>query len=77
MTHDFQSTTTHEAVQLLAEHGFDSMAQAIQILMNEAMKIERAEYLQVAPYERTQERRTHANGFKPKTVNSRLGKLHL
>jgi hypothetical protein len=24
-------------------HGFDSMAQAIQILMNEAMKIERSE----------------------------------
>jgi len=77
MTHDFQSTTTHEAVQLLAEHGFDSMAQAIQILMNEAMMIERSEYLQAAPYERTQERRTHANGFKPKAVNSRLGKLQL
>ena len=40
MTHRSQSNTTHEAVQLLADHGFDSMAQAIQILMNEAMKIE-------------------------------------
>ncbi|MFN9913868.1 MAG: transposase, partial [Pirellulaceae bacterium] len=62
---------------MLAEHGFDSMAQAIQILMNEAMKIERAEYLQAAPYERTHDRRTLANGFNPKTINSRLGKLHL
>ena len=39
MTHQFQSNTTHEAVQLLAEHGFEAMAQAIQVLMNEAMRI--------------------------------------
>lgn len=77
MTHENQSSTTHEAVQLLADHGFDSMAQAIQILMNEAMKIERTNYLNAAPYERTDARRTYANGFKPKTVNSRLGKLQL
>jgi putative transposase len=77
MTHDFQSNTTHEAVQLLADHGFDSMAQAIQILMNEAMKIERSEYLNAAPYERSDSRRTHANGFKPKSVNSRLGRIEL
>lgn len=31
MTHEIQSSTTHEAVQLLADHGFDSMAQAIRI----------------------------------------------
>lgn len=77
MTHEFQSSTTHEAVQLLADHGFDSMAQAIQILMNEAMKVERSEYLNAAPYERSDSRRTYANGFKPKTVNSRLGRLEL
>jgi len=77
MTHHFQSSTTHEAVQLLAEHGFEAMAQAIQVLMNEAMRIERAHYLQAAPYERSEGRRSQANGFKPKTVNSRLGKLQL
>jgi hypothetical protein len=59
MTHDFQSTTTHEAVQLLAEHGFDSMAQAIQILMNEAMKTERAEYLERG-FLRTNPGKTHS-----------------
>jgi transposase-like protein len=64
-------------VQLLAESGFDGMAQAIEILMNEAMKLERGDVLGAAPYERSAERRGHANGFKPKTVNSRLGKLEL
>jgi hypothetical protein len=31
MTHQFQSNTTHEAVQLLSEHDFEVMAQAIQV----------------------------------------------
>ena len=77
MTHQEQSTPFHELVQLLAEHGFDGMAQAIEILMNEAMKLERNETLQAAPYQRTATRQGYANGFKSKTVNSRLGALQL
>jgi transposase-like protein len=45
--------------------------------MNEAMKLERAETLGAMPYQRTEARRGYANGFKPKTVNSRLGRLRL
>ena len=77
MTHQDQSNNTHEAVQLLADNGFDGMAQAMQLLINEAMKIERAVYLGAGPYERSEERRSYANGFKPKTINSRIGKLEL
>ena len=77
MTHEEQFNNLPQAVQLLAEHGFDGMANAIEILFNEAMKLQRQVYLGAAPYERTQERRSHANGFKPKTVNSRLGQLNL
>ncbi len=62
---------------MLAEHGFEGMANALQILLNEAMKLERNEYLGAEPYQRTEERRSHANGFKDKTVNSRIGKLQL
>ena len=29
------------------------------------------------PYQRSESRRGYANGFKPKTVNSRLGRLNL
>src|SRR5690606_29117926 len=64
-------------VQLLAEHGFDGMAQAIEVLMNEAMKLQRSEALGALPYQRTADRRGYANGFKPKTVISRLGTLEL
>lgn len=77
MPRQLESTELDAVVQLLADHGFDGMAQAIELLMNEAMKLQRSEALGALPYQRTADRRGHSNGFKPKTVNSRLGKLEL
>ena len=77
MTHQDQSNAFGSLVQMIAEEGFDGMAQAIETLMNEAMKLQRTDALGAGPYERSTERRGHANGFKPKTVNSRLGRLNL
>ena len=77
MTHEDQSTRFEELLQLLSDHGFDGMAEAIEILLNEAMKLERAEVLGAMPYQRTEARRGYANGYKPKTVNSRLGRLRM
>lgn len=77
MTHQMQSNELSEAVQLLADNGFEGMANAMQILFNEAMRLERTEHMGAEPYERTDQRRGYANGFKAKTVNSRLGKLQL
>lgn len=66
-----------EALELLAEQGFEGLAQALEILLNEAMKIERIQTLAARPYERTPARRGQANGFKPKTVQTRVGPLEL
>lgn len=77
MTRDDESTPYRSVLQLLTEEGFDGFASALEILLNEAMKLERTAVLQADPYERTPERRGHANGFKSKTVLSRLGKLRL
>lgn len=77
MTRDDESTPYRSVLQLLTEEGFDGFASALEILLNEAMKLERTAVLQAEPYERTPERRGHANGFKSKTVLSRLGKLRL
>jgi transposase-like protein len=77
MTHPEQSNALDSIVELLAEHGFEGMAQAVEILFNEAMKLQRSEALGALPYQRTADRRGHANGFKPKTVQSRLGALRL
>ena len=67
----------HEVLELLVDHGFEGMARAMQTLLNEAMKLERSQVLGARPYERTTERRGYANGYKPKTVHSRLGTLEL
>ena len=77
MTHPDQSNALDEVVHLLAEHGFDGMAQAMQTLLNEAMRLERSAALGAEPYQRCEARRGYANGFKPKTVASRLGALEL
>lgn len=77
MTHQAHPSVTNEAVQLLAEHGFDGMAQAMQLLLNECLKIERQQALGVGPYERGEQRNGQANGFKPKTMKTRIGPLHL
>lgn len=65
------------AVELISEKGFLGMGEAIQILVNEAMKLERSRYLQAEPYERKSERISYGNGFKPKQLKTQLGELHL
>jgi len=77
MTHLEDSNAVIAVVELLAENGFDGMAEAMQILFNEAMKLQRCAALGAQPYERSDTRRGYANGFKPKTFGSRLGKLNL
>ena len=67
----------HDLLELLSEQGFDGMARAMQLLINEAMKLERSAVLGAGPFERTPLRRGQANGFKDKTVQTRVGPLEL
>ena len=62
---------------LLQEDGLAHMAEVVRILLNEAMKVERAQALEAEPYQRSTQRRGYANGFKPKTVNTRLGRMQV
>jgi transposase-like protein len=64
-------------MELLIENGFNGIADSISVLMNTAMKIERSRYLQAEPYERTEHRQSYANGYKSKTVKSRIGEIDL
>lgn len=77
MTHQLHPSKSGEIVELLAEHGFDGLAQALEILLNECMKIERQEFLGVGPYQRSEQRNGRANGFKPKRVKTRVGPLEV
>jgi transposase-like protein len=47
----------------------------MRVLINNAMQVERSKYLQAEQYERTEERKGHANGYKPKTVKTRVGEI--
>jgi len=62
-------------VQMVNENGLEAVTETFRILVNEAMKIERDQTLGASPYERTDSRRGYANGYKPKTVDTRMGKL--
>ena len=77
MTHQPHPNVTRQVVQLLSEQGFEGMAEAMQRLLNECMLIERQQALGVGPYQRGEARRGQANGFKPKTVKTRIGPLAL
>jgi putative transposase len=77
MAHQADSSVIETVVQLLCENGLSHMADAMRLMLNEAMRIERSQALEAAPYQRTEKRRGYANGFKPKTVSTRLGELAL
>lgn len=55
----------------------ESLADAFRLLINHAMEIERSKVLGAQPYERSSTRKGHANGFKPKTVQTRIGQMTL
>ena len=61
------------ALELLTEHGMERVGDAVQILINEAMHIERSAFLQAGPFERTDDRRGYANGFREKHLKTKLG----
>ena len=77
MTRPSNSNRLNDAVELLIAHGFAEMGKSLKILLDTAMLIERERYLGAGHYERTEERQGYANGFKPKTVKTRVGPLEL
>lgn len=76
MTHpEGDSTLLNQLVNHISAEGSDGLLEAIRLLLNHAMAIERSQALGADPYERTPERKGYANGFKPKTLNTRMGAL--
>jgi len=75
MAHQKQSELLNTVLQLLTEQGHEGFAEGLRLLVDEAMRHERAAALQAQPYERSDARLGHANGFKPKTLATRLGPI--
>ena len=70
-------TLPTEYLKQLAEQGLEGLPDLVRVLVNQAMQIERENYLHAKPYERSEDRQGHANGYKPKTVKTRVGEVTL
>lgn len=75
MTHQENYNLSSDVIEELTQKGLNAVPDLLRVLLNNAMHAERSKYLQAGEYERTEERKGHANGFKPKTVKTRLGEI--
>ena len=64
-----------ELLDHIAREGLSGLGDAIAIVVNAAMQAEREQHLQAGHYERNEDRTGHANGYKPKTVKTRVGEI--
>jgi len=75
MTYRNDFTVPAELMEQVQEQGLDILPELIRIVLNAAMRAERSEHLQAEHYQHTEERRGYANGFKPKTMRTRIGDI--
>lgn len=76
MTHPNQDNTLlNQIVNQISHNGSEGLSEAVRLLLNQAMIIERSEVLGAKPYERCDTRKGYANGFKPKTIQNSLGQM--
>ena len=75
MTYRNDFTVPAELMEQVSEQGLEVLPELIRIVVNAAMQAERREYLQAGPYQHSPERTGHANGYKPKTLRTRVGDI--
>jgi putative transposase len=75
MTYQSDCTLPDELLEQIAEQGLDVLPELIRTIINTAMQLERQNHLGAGLYERSPERRDYANGYKSKTVATRVGKI--
>lgn len=74
---DKNHTLLMKVIEALSNHDVDGMKTLLETVLNTVMRAEREKTLNAAPYERSDTRQGYANGFKEKTLNSRMGSLNL
>ena len=75
MTHQNNYNLSTGTLEELTRNGLDAVPELMRVLLNNVMQAERSKYLQAGEYERTEERKGHANGYKPKTIRTRVGEI--
>ena len=79
MTHrrDYNTEIGISEVEGLFNDNTDMLRQMIQNMIQAILEEEIGEYLHADKYERTEERKGQRNGYKPRTINTRMGSLEL
>lgn len=75
MTYQPNYTVPSEFMEQIALDGLEAVPEMIRLILNMAMKAERQQYIGLGPYERSPERADYANGYKAKTVTTRVGDI--
>ena len=75
MTYQNEFTLSAPPLEQLTADGLDALPDLFRALLNAAMLLERQKHLGAAPHERTEARTGHANGYKDKTLSTRLGQI--
>jgi putative transposase len=75
MTYQSDFTLPAELLEQITSQGLDFIPELVRILVNAAMQAERENYLGAELYQRSNERQGHANGYKPKTIQTRMGDI--
>jgi transposase-like protein len=75
MTHQENYNLSSSTIEDLNRYGLEAVPELVRVLLNSVMQAERSKYIQAEEYERTEERKGHANGYKPKTVKTRIGEI--
>ena len=70
-------TLIEEIVQLLIREKEKAFPAILAKIYDQAMVAEREAHLGASPYERAEERDGYANGFKPRSLQTRVGRLSL
>ena len=76
-TPDPEQRLPRELLKELIEEGSDAFRGVLEKLLNTAMQMEREEFLGARRWERSEQRRDHANGYKAKTLSTRVGQLQI
>ncbi len=76
MATDHRRTDTESTQGILLDDP-DFLREIVERVVQEILEAEMTEHVGVAPYERSEERKGHRNGHKPRTLRTRVGTLNL
>jgi transposase-like protein len=72
-----QDTLMTQLLQVVEKEGPECLHWLLQTVCQAVLEAEMTQFLQAERYERTEQRRGHRNGYKPRTLTTRLGTLEL